>query len=107
MALIKMTLPQCDLCEEVWLPEKGPARDNPRKYDAQQRAAGEPPLRCGKCKATGWDRNFTGDRRRKDPKKTSPKKLSRVQAAEVVAKKAPVKRCKHGLLHCAQCGGKT
>lgn len=67
MAIEVIVLPKCDVCGELWLPQPGLARDDPRKYDAERRAKGEPPLRCGKCKSPQWDRNYTGDRRRKHP----------------------------------------
>lgn len=67
MAIIDLKLPKCDVCGEVWLPQKGLGRDEPRRYDAAQRTKGVIGLRCGKCKSPRWDREFTGDRRRKNP----------------------------------------
>lgn len=118
MALKAFVLPVCDVCGQAWLPEPGPAREDPRKYDREQRAAALPPLRCGKCKATGWDRNYTGDRRRKNPheltegKHAAPTRTAKKLHVEhkprtkgVSHKTAPrVERCrKHLLVHCPQC----
>lgn len=95
MAVEQFQLPMCDVCGEAWLPLQNEARQDPRKYDAKQRRDGLPPLRCGKCKSPNWDRNFTGDRRRKDPAATPLKAVPAPGASPV--------RCKHGLLHCPQC----
>jgi hypothetical protein len=58
MAIVRVTLPKCDSCGEVWLPDKyikdkstkkqikNPARDNPRLCK-----------RCGKCKTPTWNKN--------------------------------------------------
>jgi hypothetical protein len=67
MALKAFLVPVCDVCGKAWLPEEGPAREDPRKYDATQRANSLLPLRCGKCKSVGWDREYTGDRRKRNP----------------------------------------
>jgi hypothetical protein len=73
MGLKSMKIPVCDVCGKAWLPDEETdykrvsARVNPRAYDRLRRVDGVSPLRCGKCKAFGWDRNFTGDRRRVDP----------------------------------------
>jgi hypothetical protein len=79
MSIVNMNLPHCDVCNEPWLPQKSSvhngisARQDPRAYDDACRKDGAPGLRCGKCKSTGWDKDFTGDRRRKDPDTTSQK----------------------------------
>lgn len=70
MGLIAIEVPVCDVCGKPWLPDeetsyKGvSARSDPRSYDRLRREDGLSPLRCGKCKAFGWDRNFSGDRRK-------------------------------------------
>jgi hypothetical protein len=120
MALKAYTLPVCDVCGEAWFPEKGPARDDPRAYDQNQRAQGLPPLRCGKCKSFGWDRIYKGDKRRKNPheypmppigtahhplpkkKKSAPQRATKKRRGSVLEMR-PRKRCNHGLLHCPQC----
>jgi hypothetical protein len=63
MAIVKMDLPKCDVCGEVWLPDKqirdkstnkvitNPARDNPRLCK-----------RCGKCKTPTWNKNSSANR---------------------------------------------
>jgi hypothetical protein len=51
----KIDMPVCDVCEEMWLPSKGPARDNPREFNISERKKGKPGLRCGKCKNPRWD----------------------------------------------------
>lgn len=101
MAVITLNLPQCDVCGEVTLPSvtnvyKGiSARKDIRAFDAARRRDGVVPFRCGKCKSPNWDREFTGDRRRKDPHaKTETQKPSPAPAA---------KRCAHGLIKCPQC----
>lgn len=72
MAVIKMNLPKCNRCGEVWLPQKGPARSDPREYDAELRAKGRTGLRCGKCKSPAWDQDLTGDREKKPRSTESP-----------------------------------
>ena len=111
MALKAFVLPVCDVCGKAWLPEEGPARDDPRAFDRKQRADGNPPLRCGKCKSIGWDRNYTGDRRRKNPHELQEQEASKPPKKRRVGTKSEhrtprqvSKRCrKHRLLHCAQC----
>ena len=83
MGIINMELPVCDVCKEVWLPQKGSARANPRE-DAE---------RCGKCKNPNWDRNY----RRINPK--TPEEL----AASENEKVRPRKKCQHQLLECPIC----
>jgi len=63
MAIVKMDLPQCDSCGEVWLPDKhirdksthklvdNPARQNPKLCK-----------RCGKCKTPAWNKGISADR---------------------------------------------
>lgn len=63
MAIVKMELPKCDNCGEVWLPDKylvdkatlkpikNPARENPRLCK-----------RCGKCKTPTWNRSAANGR---------------------------------------------
>lgn len=52
MAVVKMNLPKCDACGEVWLPDRrlpdgteNPARENPELCK-----------RCGKCKTPTWNK---------------------------------------------------
>lgn len=60
MGLNSRQLPVCDSCGKEWLPEEGPAREDPRGYAITRWLNGEPPVRCGKCKTPYWDREFTG-----------------------------------------------
>jgi hypothetical protein len=53
MAVVKMNLPKCDACGEVWLPDRrlpdgteNPARENPELCK-----------RCGKCKTPTWNKS--------------------------------------------------
>lgn len=48
MAVVQMQIPVCDVCGEPWLPQKGPAREDPRTHAK----------RCGKCKSEKWDRDY-------------------------------------------------
>jgi hypothetical protein len=48
MAIKTMDMPECDVCHSMFLPRKGPARDNPRKYAK----------RCGTCKNPRWDYRY-------------------------------------------------
>lgn len=104
MAIERFKLPVCDVCGKAWLPDEDAeykgisARQDPRGYDEARRADGEPPLRCGKCKAIGWDRIFTGDRRKKDPHGLSLAEQKAEQERPAVKKK-----CRHQLLHCKIC----
>jgi len=102
LGLKTFILPVCDGCGEAWLPDKRTAykgiqaREDPRAYHAARIKDGLPGLRCGKCKAFGWDREYLGDGRRK---------CSTPAAHEVEVEIAPIRqRCaKHGLFHCPQC----
>ena len=51
MAVGTFTLPICDLCKLPWLPVGWTQDSHPRSLPA-----GVKPLRCGKCKTAGWDR---------------------------------------------------
>lgn len=51
MAIRMVAIPECDVCGEIWLPDKrlpdgspNPARENPRLSK-----------RCGKCKSPRWN----------------------------------------------------
>lgn len=87
MALTTLTLPKCDVCGEVTLPSpkavfKGiRAREDIRAYDEARRAGGKPRYRCGKCKSPNWDREYTGDRRRKDPHGASAAQQTRKESS--------------------------
>lgn len=128
MGLKNRALPICDVCGEEWLPAKGFSREDPRKYDAQQRAQKQPPLRCGKCKSPQWDRNFAGDRRRKEHRAKSevgfeepasdgltPAALVRTEAAALEALAARLdgpmapefERALELILNCGQCNGRV
>jgi hypothetical protein len=50
MAVGIYTLPICDGCKLPWLPVGWTQDSDPRNP--------EKPLRCGKCKSIGWDREF-------------------------------------------------
>ena len=51
MAVGTYTLPICDGCKLPWLPVGWTQDSDPRALPA-----GVKPLRCGKCKSIGWDR---------------------------------------------------
>lgn len=51
MAVGTYKLPICDGCKLPWLPVGWTQDSDPRNPDK--------PLRCGKCKSIGWDREFT------------------------------------------------
>lgn len=53
MAVGTYNLPICDLCELPWLPVGWTQDSDPRNL-----REGAKPLRCGKCKSIGWDREF-------------------------------------------------
>ena len=51
MAVGTYTLPICDGCNLPWLPARWKQDSDPRNLPT-----GTKPLRCGKCKSIGWDR---------------------------------------------------
>ena len=51
MAVGTYTLPICDGCKLPWLPVGWSQDSDPRNLPS-----GAKPLRCGKCKSSGWDR---------------------------------------------------
>jgi hypothetical protein len=53
MAVGIYTLPICDGCKLPWLPVGWTQDSDPRNL-----REGTKPLRCGKCKSIGWDREF-------------------------------------------------
>lgn len=55
MAVGLYKLPICDGCETPWLPQKWTPESDPR--DPAR------PLRCGKCKSSGWDRKHNAEAR--------------------------------------------
>lgn len=94
------TLPICDGCKLPWLPVGWTQDSDPRNP--------EKPLRCGKCKSIGWDREFV-----KQQKESvvvlegvaalglSTEPLSPVAITEVPAVKKS--RCKHRMTDCPIC----
>jgi len=44
--IVTIRLPLCDRCGEIWLPQKGETRRNPKLVK-----------RCGKCKSPSWNRS--------------------------------------------------
>lgn len=70
MTIVKMELPECDICGKVWLPDENnvhqgiSARQDPRRYDAVLRSEGKA-LRCGKCKSPKWDWKFKVDQQKR------------------------------------------
>jgi hypothetical protein len=132
MGLNSRQLPVCDSCGKEWLPEEGPAREDPRGYAITRWLNGEPPVRCGKCKTPYWDREFTGVSSKATLEafiqriKTEPFTIHNeggalplppivvtscgAQDPEFVKQIAPElvkavlrQRCRHGLLSCPQC----
>lgn len=95
MAVVKLNLPKCDRCGEVWLPQKGPARSDPREYDAELRAKGRTGLRCGKCKSPAWDQNLTGDREKKPRSTEAPNAID--DSGEAQSGPGDKTRCGAGL----------
>ena len=59
MAVGTYTLPICDGCKLPWLPTGWTQDSDPRNL-----AAGAKPLRCGKCKSSGWDREHNAEMRK-------------------------------------------
>lgn len=107
MAIGKFTLPICDGCRKPWLPDGWTPESDPRAYDAEQKAAGGRTLRCGKCKTSGWDREYSSEQRKAtvevavnpfDPTKTieMPRNVD-------LNKTLTQARCKHRLMHCPIC----
>jgi len=87
MTIKTMEMPLCDVCGEIWLPNKGPARDNPR----------ENAKRCGKCKNPRWDfkhvKSIQGETR-------GPGNPNWLATAKDEKQK---KLCKHRSLNCTIC----
>ncbi len=63
MAVGTYKLPICDGCKLPWLPVGWTQDSDPREYDAKQKTSGGKPLRCGKCKSSGWDRVHNAEMR--------------------------------------------
>lgn len=98
MAIVKIEVPQCDVCGEIWLPDKrlpdgslNPARKHPEKCK-----------RCGKCKTPRW--NEIARKAAKEAAKKA-KRETRTQPAHSAGLKGqkPGKLCKHRLLNCPVC----
>jgi hypothetical protein len=53
MAVGIYTLPICDGCKLPWLPTGWKQDSDPRNP--------KKPLRCGKCKSSGWDRDYKAE----------------------------------------------
>lgn len=76
MAIVKMSLPKCDVCGEIWLPDKASefkgtsARQDARAFDKALRSEGRS-LRCGKCKSPRWDSEFRSGRKEEEGKQVS------------------------------------
>ena len=83
MAIENMDLPKCDVCGEVWLPQKGPARSNPREFAN----------RCGKCKNPNWDRDY----RKSHPVTDGTNLPIKLIPAH------PKRKCQHNRLRCPVC----
>lgn len=109
MAVGTYKLPICDGCKLPWLPVGWTQDSDPRHL-----AEGAKPLRCGKCKTIGWDREHM-----KEMKKIEEivnDQISAVangtdeiaaEAAVLVAKSMGItlraKRCRHRLTDCSIC----
>ena len=118
MAIGKFTLPICDGCRKPWLPDGWTPESDPRAYDAEQKAAGGRTLRCGKCKTSGWDREYSSEQRKNSSPSVvdMPKVPEEVfvfaaavrEHVEMIIGSLPdpivqVSRCKHRLMHCPIC----
>lgn len=97
MALIKVTLPLCDICGEPWLPDK-------RLPDGSKNPAYEFPelsKRCGKCKSMRWNWKM------KEALLKAEKAGKMTSFPSPVKGKPPsvsrVKTCRHGLVRCPTC----
>jgi len=123
MGLKSRNLPVCDVCGKEWLPDEGPAREDPRGYAINQWLSGGVPVRCGKCKTPYWDREFTGVSSKStlaafianrktdlpvlfDADKVDPAAVKVVTDYLNQNETEPAQRrfrCRHGLLSCPQC----
>jgi hypothetical protein len=101
MAVQSFNLPVCDVCGEPWLPQKGPAREDIRKWDAEQRAVGKK-VRCGKCKSEHWDRDFVFEAH--PVQEVIMPDLSMVELTYIVDNpRNHPGRCRHRELNCSIC----
>jgi hypothetical protein len=105
MAVVLMQIPVCDVCGEPWLPQKGPARVDPRTHAK----------RCGKCKSEKWDRDYIFEAH--DPEQAPaedviatirgmPQDSNTANAIVELTQAAAAavrKRCIHMLLNCPIC----
>lgn len=104
MAVRVIEVPECDVCGELWLPDKrlpdgsiNPARKNPKLCK-----------RCGKCKSPRW--NF---KEKLEAKQAKRKVEEEAKAARKVVSHNPRrsksvagrirKLCRHQLLNCSVC----
>ena len=116
MAIGIFILPICDACHRPWLPDGWKPGDDPRTL------AGGRTLRCGKCKSSGWDREYNAAQRKKESLAAVPQvSLDDVRAtvcglsenpspallealsAPPRAATPPRRRCKHSLYSCPEC----
>jgi hypothetical protein len=119
MAVGIYKLPICDSCGLPWLPNKWKPSSDPR--DPKR------PLRCGKCKSSGWDREHNAESRKEVIEEAvetvsltefapfhpvNPENLADVEAAkeanrlaEYVKVSVPrgASRCRHRLDNCPMC----
>jgi hypothetical protein len=109
MAVGIYKLPICDSCGLPWLPNKWKPSSDPR--DPKR------PLRCGKCKSSGWDREHNAEVRKEAVEEvvnpfdaTKTVELSRNTALnDVLTLQAPgsvprgASRCRHRLDNCPMC----
>ena len=115
MAIGTYTLPICDLCKLPWLPVGW-------KQDTDPRAPNGKPLRCGKCKSIGWDREYvkadkSGNVAQTDRAPTAsdapeviPSVATQVEevagatpAVPTSSKSVKTQRCKHRMTNCPVC----
>lgn len=110
MAVGTYTLPICDGCKLPWLPVGWTQDSDPRNLPE-----GSKPLRCGKCKSIGWDREYVKQQKADqtetavspfDPTKTV--ELPRNTALNDALSPEPASptlraRCKHRMTECPIC----
>lgn len=115
MAVGTYKLPICDGCKLPWLPVGWTLESDPRTHVGK-------PLRCGKCKSIGWDKEYTAALRKEatelavnpfDPTKTieMPRNVALNEALEHVdvprgTPQPQRTRCKHRMTDCPICSPK-
>lgn len=104
MATGTYILPICDGCKLPWLPVGWTQDSDPRSLPE-----GAKPLRCGKCKSLGWDREYAKRAREQivDPYAKTRADISRAlataEAQMIEMPSATTRRCRHRLTNCSIC----